>query len=815
MFKKLEEIGERKIEEEKKEQIGISKEDWQMLEIIAKRVGGDFGMKVKQGPPYLEEFNPLTGKKEKIPYIAFEDVQERSVTFNPLFIRENPRKAKRIAAHEGAHRAISRGYHEIGLSNELIQKLQSSDYIGFHSFYNIGLEDPRVNNWDTEKFPGLIELNKEFYDEMLKKENVPLIAPEVNLLISKLGRYPRYAEAASELLRFWHTGNYSKKLKPEIQKCLQRIQKSATEYQTTIPPTDRGLKESEVIEKAQKCFELYHNYIWPEVKKLVEMDLHTEEQRQMLNEFRQMQKELEQKTKELEEAQRQGESQRAEELQKEIDRLKKELDPFNKLPENIKKELQEQIDKAIQEAVKQLNEEIEEKQKRIQEADQKQKELEKKIEDLEEKAKSASGKEKEELEKEIAEKRAEKLVEEMKQKQAEQDLKQIRDAMEDVQSGEAGMPYSEDKLSEKTKEEIEKLFKNLPSQKRKELREKAEKELEDFEDAINKEMEGKLNEDKPESHKERRERERQEREAARISEEAKIEKERIEKELERIRREKMTPYERARAEVMNLIDDLYYRLRRILKPEEYGEEEPGYPFGKYPEMRRIMQAEKDVTQKLKAWIRETKPGLKDYRFWHLIDLSGSMKGKKIEETFKGFIVVSEALDRLEYLSSETLKIHQGITGFHNKIFPFKDSKERLNKEIRDKLATIPERTKDSSAGTNTYFATLFALEKLKQDLGKAGNFLLTFSDGEPNYDIRDELKKLLRESKKERERLNLKVGLIWLGEIGNEKELQELVNEYGYDFGLVMPTVRPEKGKTFAQALGELLEDIVKNPGKY
>jgi len=209
-FEKIHNAGEEEKETgEAALKIEIPKEEWETLKIIAKRVGGDFNMEVKQGPPYLEQINPLTGKKEKIPYVAFENQKERSITFNPLFIRENPRKAKRVAAHEGAHRAISRGYHEIGLPQEQTQKLQTSEYVGFHSFNNIGLEDPRVNNWDTKKFPGLIEINKELYDEQFKKENAQFIAPEVNLIISRLGRYPRYAEAASELLRFWHQGKYS------------------------------------------------------------------------------------------------------------------------------------------------------------------------------------------------------------------------------------------------------------------------------------------------------------------------------------------------------------------------------------------------------------------------------------------------------------------------------------------------------------------------------------------------------------------------------------------------------------------------------
>lgn len=798
-------------EDEEVPSLEIPKEDWETLKIIVQRVGGSFRMKVKLGPPYLEEINPLTGRREKIPYTAFEDLVERSMTFNPFLVKNNPRKAKRIAAHEGAHGAISRGEHEIGLSEEQIQKLSSSEYLGFHSFRNIGLEDPRVDNWAPERFPGLGELNKEVYDAQLEEENVQFFTPEVNLIVTKLGRYPRYAEAASELLRFWHKGSYSRELRPEIAKFLRRTQELATKYHKTFPPTDRSLNEEEVIEKAQECFEIYYNDIWPEVKKLVEMDLKIEEQRQMIEEFRKKQKELEQKKKDLEQAKKQGDQQRAEKLQEEIEALERELDPFNELPEDVRRELQEQIDKAIREAAEKLSKEIEEKERQKEEARKRQEELEREIQDLEEKAKSASGEEREKLERQIQEKKAEKLEQEMKQKQAEKELKQIQDALTDIQSGEE-MPYPEDKLSDKTKQELEKLFQKLPRSKKEKYQEQARQQLEDFEDAINEEMEGKLNEDKPESHRERREREKAEREAARKSEEARIERERIEKELERIRREKMTPYERARAEVVGLIDDLYYRLRRILKPEEYGGEEAGYQSGQILDISRAMQAEKDVMQKHKLWKRETAPGNKDYRFCHLIDLSSSMAGEKIEETFKGFIVAGEAIDRLEDL---TMIIRQAIIGFHNRIFPYKDFQERFTKEVEDRLSTMLVRTKDWGAGTNIYSGILFALEKLKQNLGQTANYLLVYSDGVPNYDIRDELKKLLKEGKEERDKSKIKIGLIWLGETEDEERLQELVREYGYDFGLVMPAVNPENGRSFSQALADLLEDIVENPEKY
>ena len=854
---KLEEIKKYSLEQKEErskeevfEKIDIPEEEWRLLKIIAQRVGGDFGMEIKIGKP---------GEG------SFFDTQNCSITLDPLHIKNNPEKVKFIAGHEGAHRAITPGPKEIGLSEEETEKLYSQ--IGFGYLQNV-IEDTAVNDWLVKRFPGLELYMKKFYDEALKEENEVLVTPEIKRFFFQLGYWPKFVRYGSEVIRDWYQKRFSKNLDPVVEKALQRTINYVRESTNTIPDPQRvSRSKEEIIDVAQKRFENNTNYIWPEVKKLVEMDLHIEEQRQMIEDFWRKQKELEIKRKELEQAKKEEDKEKQEKLQEEIEKLEKELNPLNKLPEDVKKELEKKISEAIRKAIEKLNEEYIEKQKKLKKIKQKQEELKKQIESLKEKSKSAQGKEKEELKKQIQEKEIEKLIKEKEQKQIEEELSDFpflpRKGKEREEGGEEGkegkegeerkegkgegegegegedstippregqgdfpippregqgdfpIPLPIDELSDETKEELEKLFKELPSSKKKEYREKAKEKLEDLEDLINKEIEGKLNEDKPESHKKRKDREKAEREAALKSQEARIEEERIKKELEKIRKEKMTPYERVRAEVVGLIDDLYYKLRRILKPEEYGEEETAYPSGQYLDISRTMQAEKDVEQKYKLWIRENAPGKKDYRFWHLVDLSGSMQGKKIEETFKGFIIAGEAIDRLENLNSDTITIHQGITGFHNRIFPFKEPNERFTKEIEDKLSTMPERTSDDDAGTNTYEATRFALEELKQTCGETANFLLTFSDGEPNYDIRNKLKELLKQGKEEREKLKIKIGLIWLGEEEDEQKLQKLIEEYGYDFGLVMPAIKTEKSKTFSEALANLLEDIIKNSEKY
>lgn len=784
--------------DEKIGQCQISDKDWRVLEIIAKRVGGDFGMKVRLGEPGSGSFfNP----------------EDCSITFDPLHIRENPELAKFVASHEGAHRAITPGPKEIGISDEQVRELYSQ--IGFGYLQNV-IEDPAVNDWMRERFPGLREYTQKAYGEQLKEENAILSTPEVQRIALQLGYWPRFVQYGSEVIRHWHQGRFSKKLDPAVKTALERTIKYASESIEKIPdPQKLSLERKEIIEIARERFDINTNDIWPEVKKLVEMDLHTEEQRQMMQEIKQKQKELEQKKKELEEAKTQGDKKKQGDLEKEIEELEKELNPFNNLPDDVKKELEEQIDKAIREAAEKLNKEIEKLEKQIEETKARQKELEKEIKNLEEKIKQANGQEREELKKQLKEKQTEKLAQEKKQKELEDTLKDFPIPPQ----GDFPIPFPADKLSDKTKKELEKLFKSLPRQKREELTKKAQKQLEDFEDKINEEMEGKLNKDKPESHRKRRGREKAEREAAIRSREARIETERTEKESGKERKEKMSSYEKARAEVAGLIDHLYLRLRRILKPEEYGGEETAFPSGQKLDITRAMQAEKDIEQKYKLWIRETAPEKKDYRFWHLVDLSGSMKGEKIEETFKGFIVVGEAIDRIEDLNSDTIEIHQGITGFHSKIFPFKEMNERYSREVEENLSTMLKRVHDNDADTNTYAGTLEALEKIKKNLGQSANFILTFSDGEPNHDIRDKLKRILKEkeAKAERKRLKIKVGLIWLGESEDEEQLKKLVEEYGYDFGLVMSAVKPEEREKndFAEKLADLLEDIVKNPEKY
>ena len=76
----------------------VIQEYLQVLELIAQRVGGDFGMKVKVG-------RPGGG--------SYFDPESVSITFDPTHLMEDIEDAKFVAGHEGAHRAITPNPKEI------------------------------------------------------------------------------------------------------------------------------------------------------------------------------------------------------------------------------------------------------------------------------------------------------------------------------------------------------------------------------------------------------------------------------------------------------------------------------------------------------------------------------------------------------------------------------------------------------------------------------------------------------------------------------------------------------------------------------
>jgi hypothetical protein len=646
-------------EEKTTPEMEISPEILRRLKVIAERVGGDFGLKIEIGQAGSgSSFNPL----------------ENKITFDPTHIKENSELAEFIAAHEGGHRAITRGPHEIGLKDEKIEEFYSQ--LGF-AFGQNSCEDPADNNWFSNKFEGLREPVKNVYDKQLEQENIPLGLdhPEVKQAIAMLGYIPRFVYFGSEIIRDWHQNKFSSEINPEIKKALEKTREKYQEYFKDIPSSEKT--EKETIEKARERFVIFSQDVWPEMKKIVEMDINDEKLRQMAG----------------------------------------------KMMDDILKNLDKKSKKELKDAMKQ--------------------------------GKDAMKKEKEQEEK-------------------------------------GNLPLPMDRLSEKLKEKLQEIFDKLTDEQKKELEQKAQDNLEKLEDKLNKEKEGKLNSDKPETHQERRERietEKREREE-KIKEEKELEKSR--EELKKKIEKEMSEYDKYYQEVKPIIEDLYQELQKVFLPQRHPRWKKGYPSGSRLDLLKAMQFEADKSKYTEIWERKTIPQKIDYKFIILVDMSGSMgeecNYKKIKETFKGLIVLSEVLNRIG--------IKHEIAGFSGEIGVkiFKDFKEELDKKTRDKISSVLTKT---GGGTPTARATEFAFEELGKNKGK-DNFLITLTDGQP--DSSESLKEIIKEI---REKTSQKLVGLGLGE--NTKFVEEF-------YPAAKGNIKVEQLPKF---LAELLKDMIRNPQKY
>lgn len=309
--------------------------------------------------------------------------------------------------------------------------------------------------------------------------------------------------------------------------------------------------------------------------------------------------------------------------------------------------------------------------------------------------------------------------------------KALEEARKQQAEGQEGqpVPIDMDSLSEELKQKIKDYIDSLPEEKKKELQEKAEGALKDFEKELNEEIGGKLS-DNPE------------REAAQKAEEAPKgpeipeeprparpeESEEIRKYRELVERElkkDANVYEQYRREVLAIIDQLEQDLREIFVARRAHQWDSGFRTGKRIDIKkRIQEKAKGVpAMESKAWERRELPSEKDYAISLLVDLSGSMQGEKIDETFKAVIVLAEVLNRLS--------IQTEILGFNDRLYEYQKFDQMMSNQIRENMGGMLQEVSTSRAQWND---DGWALEQTSERLNRqkaAEKFLIVLSDGQP------------------------------------------------------------------------------------
>ncbi|MEI6528768.1 MAG: VWA domain-containing protein [bacterium] len=323
---------------------------------------------------------------------------------------------------------------------------------------------------------------------------------------------------------------------------------------------------------------------------------------------------------------------------------------------------------------------------------------------------------------------------------------------EPAESGAGEKPIPLDSLSPEQREKLRQEIDALSEEQKKELAEKAEKALGEFEQAINKELEGQLSEN-PEQKAEREEAEKVEkqmgdiekrdkkadgekdREDGKKPEEEKQEKEReknkkreldkLRSELEKITQGEQSVYEDNRREVQPIINSLTSELRNIFRKRRENKYEAGRKSGRHIDIStRIKEIAKGVTSfDSRAWMRKEAPQEKDYSFTLLVDLSGSMRGEKIAETFKAVIVLAEVLTQLG--------IKTEILGFNDRLHEYLPFGKKLSKETRDKMSSMLREVSSPRAAYNDDGWAVGEASKRLAKQEEIEKIMIALSDGRP------------------------------------------------------------------------------------
>ncbi len=754
------------------------------LMVIAQRIGGDFRMSVCVG-------NPGEG--------SFFNPETCEITLDPVHIVHSPLFAKFVAGHEGSHRAITLKLTDLGMSEEEATFFLS--HIGFHAGFN-GCEDNAVNTWMIKVFPGMEGPVKAVYNEMFCRPNVEVQLPAIELAREQLGRYPRFGHYISEIIRDWHTGSFSPNLDPEVERVLKHTIRSVRKYTGETP--GEHASHSDKIVSMQRRMEIYRHDVWPELQKLVELDLKNEEEHQLLKDILKLKEELRELKQEKAGTFQRGDRYSEAQRHKRIAEIEAKLSEIDKLGGGELLKLDAKLEKMIREAAERLakqydklTEELEAAEARVCQLDQQRHALQRQllqVKDPELRAK---------LQQKLAENQKELAEAQRALHEAARKLEAMQASGQGGGGAGGGMAIDMSQLSPETQKALRKLFQRLPQSNQQQMRGRAEQALRRFDDQVAKDLEGKLNEGNP-SHADREPRSPQprnwsayEQHMRQALENFEIPRERMSESRRSQKTSDSSPWMRAMQVVGDQVTPLYLRLKRFLRPQEDPAWEPDFASGGRLNLDRVMQSEADPRALDRIWERRGVPRAFDYRFSFLVDISGSMQGEKAEETFKGLVVLAEVLERLE--------IPYEIGCFGSFFCNLKAFTEKLTD--RGRVATA-QSLLSNGGGTMDAWALDRTYKRMCANLGK-DNFIVVMTDGESG--MPGDLAAVINRIKKEKQ-----VKLLALG-LGPYTDFVK--NSYPHAVGNVEMRLsdqqRAKGALEFLDVVTILLEDMVVNPGSY
>lgn len=237
---------------------------FEQLRRYAQLIGGSAGIVVSRGKP---------GEG------SYCDLNTSEIVLDPCDVEGDFNRAVTTTGHEGAHARISA---PLSTRTDIPPaKLEAlSGELGYRYLHNVH-EDPAVNNWLMNSYPGVQEPVKRTYQRAFENENAELGAMEAREFKARNGYFPRFGQAGAELIRAWATGRTSKKLDPAVQRYVKTHVSQFQESVLDLIPRSSSPDRAEILDSARARAGFVDRELWEGFKELVELDLADEQKRQL------------------------------------------------------------------------------------------------------------------------------------------------------------------------------------------------------------------------------------------------------------------------------------------------------------------------------------------------------------------------------------------------------------------------------------------------------------------------------------------------------------------------------------------------------
>lgn len=143
-------------------------------------------------------------------------------------------------------------------------------------------------------------------------------------------------------------------------------------------------------------------------------------------------------------------------------------------------------------------------------------------------------------------------------------------------------------------------------------------------------------------------------------------------------------YEAAREGIAGQVDRLARELEEVLRPRRRSALRRGHPTGRRIDLRRAMQFDADRRRYEGLWMRSAAPDRHRTALLLLVDLSGSMRGEKIQAAMLGSVLLAETALRLS--------LDFALYGFQDELIPFRRFDEPFDDAVRAAIGTMAEET---------------------------------------------------------------------------------------------------------------------------